>query len=83
MNALGETRQYWVLSSGMARALGVNLAAAVQDGLLSTTDYARVLDNCRRCPDTCSCAGLLADPAGAGRLARCRNRPLFDALAAI
>jgi hypothetical protein len=69
----------------MARATGTDLATAMQDGELSTDDWAQMVTNCRGCSCVQACRDKLATLERTGTLTDapdyCENRASFDRLA--
>ena len=74
------------LVSGMARATGVDLVAAHDNGTLDQHEWAHMVQTCRRCRWSGQCEAWLADPArteGADAPpAECLNRVRLGALKA-
>jgi len=78
---LGHPRRHYWLVQGMARATGLDLAAAVQGGRLGVHDWADIVHNCRSCTWADSCDRWLArDPHVTSPPRNCRNRAALAAL---
>ena len=60
MKPMGDARQHYWRTLKMAKALGVPLATALDDGRLTQADYAKMIEKCRRCPHPGQCEALLA-----------------------
>lgn len=78
-----ETEHYWLVQR-MAQATGTDLVAAMEDGALSSADWAGMVTRCRGCTWTDGCGHWLDDPeAGGARPVPqdCENRARFAALA--
>lgn len=78
-----ETRHYW-MAMRMAKATGVDLVAAMDEGLLSQAGWARLVTRCRGCPWTEGCDRWLASPTEDTRPLpeSCVNHKRFAALQA-
>ena len=59
MTPLGDIRQHLTLVRRMARATGVDLDDAMQDGQLSNKDWADMVTNCRGCSNVAACQARL------------------------
>ncbi|RGP35235.1 DUF6455 family protein [Pseudotabrizicola alkalilacus] len=64
MIGYSETPLAWGLTRGMARVLGVNLAAAVVEGWLSRKELGHLVDRCEACSQKAACSAWLATAAG-------------------
>lgn len=86
MKPLGRLRRRLRLVSGMARATGVDLVAAHENGVLDQHAWAQMVQTCRRCRWSGRCKAWLADPARAAAPdappAECLNRSRLCALRA-
>jgi hypothetical protein len=78
-----ETRHYW-LAVGMAKATGVDLQQALQDGRITHGDWADLVQRCRGCAwaEGCKCWMADQDPGGAAVPLACPNADLFEAVLA-
>ena len=83
MQPLGNPIKHFWLVQDMARAAGVDLAAARRDGRLSVEDWSAMVTRCRGCQWTGGCQHWL-DAQAAGKDAQvppaCANRAVFDQL---
>ena len=69
------------LTRGMARAIGLNLTAAVAEGLLTRADLARLVDRCTACGQVTRCSAWLGSHVSAAALPDyCANRDELEAL---
>lgn len=86
MRPLGRLMRRLRLVTGMARAAGVDVAAAHRDGRLDQTEWASMVQSCRRCRWDGQCQAWLNDPARQNGdetpPAECRNRVRLCALKA-
>ena len=64
MAPLGDPRRHYWLVKGMAKATGVNLVRAVEQGRLTVEDWAETVQSCRACGWAEGCRDWL-DMAGA------------------
>lgn len=82
MRPLGDpVRHYW-LAKSMAKATGVDLVAAMDEGRLSQRDWADTVERCRGCGWTDGCDQWL-DGQVCGRAEvpkACMNAELFERL---
>ncbi len=80
---MGDTRTHLWLTTGMARAVGVDMPAAMREGLLSQSDYADMVTSCRKCGFAAGCKAWLdrqwGDPVAAPE--QCQNRNMWSWLA--
>lgn len=82
MEEAGRLSRHFWLTQGMARAVGVNLNAALQEGRISRADYAQAIAECCHCAHHQRCLDWLAvNGAGAERQpAFCAIGPMLDGL---
>ncbi|MGC9368752.1 MAG: DUF6455 family protein [Paracoccaceae bacterium] len=82
MEETGRLSRHFWMTQGMARAVGVNLNTALQDGRISRADYALAIAECCHCPYHQRCLDWLAvNGAGAERQpAFCAIGPMLDGL---
>lgn len=74
--------QFWKTET-MARACGVDLSAAIREGILTEADYALAVERCRRCPEPDLCRSWLKDAKpGSAPPEFCINRNLWQELVA-
>ena len=81
---LGDpVRHYW-LAQSMAKATGVDLVAAMEQGLLGQDGWAEAVERCRGCGWTEGCDVWLSAqvPGGADVPEACENADLFARLGA-
>ncbi|MGR3322095.1 MAG: DUF6455 family protein [Pseudooceanicola sp.] len=85
MKSLGDVQRHLFLVKRMARATGVDLAGALQQGRVTEADWAETVTRCRACTCADRCDAWLAE----GELNRtanetapgyCENRALFSGL---
>lgn len=78
----GEIERHLFLIRAMARRHGVSLSQAMQEGILTRTDFAAMVDCCRACPDGAEvCAGRPDDHDTADAAPQdCANRAVLDGL---
>ena len=78
---MATTQHYW-LTQGMARALGVNLSAAIHTGGLSRSALDGLVARCQACGHAADCLPWLGRNAGraAALPTYCENRVPLDAL---
>ncbi|MBI1218910.1 MAG: hypothetical protein GC186_10210 [Rhodobacteraceae bacterium] len=78
---MATTQHYW-LTQGMARALGVNLSAAIHAGILSRADLDTLVARCQDCGHASDCLLWLGrNASGAPALpGYCENRVPLEAL---
>lgn len=81
MGVLGDPRRHYWLVQGMARAVGVDLARAFEDGRIDRRDWAETVERCRACDWVDGCRAWLA-AGGAAHVppGPCRNRARFALL---
>lgn len=81
---LGPISDHLSLVRRMARATGVDLAAALQDGAITSAEWAQMVTNCRGCANAVGCRVRLAALEIADQQDAapdyCENRAGFDAL---
>jgi hypothetical protein len=83
MAPLGAPRRHYWLVQGMARATGVDLVRAFDEGRLAPADWAETVERCRACGWADGCRKWLAAGATASvPPAPCRNRARFALLRA-
>lgn len=77
-----DSETLFLLSVGMAQRHGVNLSAAMQQGILNRTDLAQMLVSCLKCPGThADCQDLQKAPEP--EIAApdwCANIPVLESL---
>ncbi|TDQ58211.1 DUF6455 family protein [Phaeovulum veldkampii] len=61
MGIQGNIDLHFWMTRGMARRLGVNLTAAMQDGLLTQGDLAEMVLRCHNCSGAKGCLAFLAE----------------------
>ena len=73
-----KTEHYWLVQR-MAKASGVNLVRAVEEGLLSQADWAGIVTRCQGCRRAGDCEHWLDAPIDDTRdvPSPCRNRNRF------
>ena len=77
-----EAPMAWGHTHGMARTLGVDLAAAVVDGWLQRAELAALVETCQSCGATPCCSDWLAQTGSAGTAPGfCANAAALTALA--
>ena len=81
---LGDPNRAFWLTRSVARAIGVNLSQAMQEGALSAQGYGDMVTRCRMCPHAKACELWLAENgAGAERVpAHCANAEVLNELPA-
>lgn len=79
---LGDPNRAFWLTRSVARAIGVNLSEAMQQGDLSAADYSAMVTRCRMCLHADSCEAWLAVNGGGAERAPeyCANADLLNAL---
>ena len=79
---MGDPRTHFWLTTGMSRAVGVDLSVAIHQGLLTRADYAEMVTQCRKCEFT-DCSAWLDEhwegPVEAPK--ECRNKDMWAWLA--
>lgn len=83
IHPLGDSRTHFWLTTGMARAVGVDMSAAMHEGLVSQSDYADMVTLCRKCNFASDCGAWL-DKQWGGPVAapeQCENRNVWNWLA--
>jgi hypothetical protein len=82
--ATGREDQGFWLTQGMARAMGVDLSAALANGTLDRRGYMGMVSSCGICPYGDACAVWLSESQAedAGGPGYCRNKPILDGLKA-
>ncbi|WP_139229854.1 DUF6455 family protein [Litoreibacter janthinus] len=82
IHPMGDSRTHFWLTTGMARAVGVDLSAAIHQGLLTRSDYAEMVNECRKC-EFADCRAWLDEqwdgPVEAPKA--CRNKNMWTWLA--
>lgn len=79
---LGEEKTHFWLTKGMARATGVDMVAALDEGRISRDDYANLFSRCRKCAFARDCDKWL-DRQWDGPVSApdaCENRDVWDRL---
>lgn len=75
---MGDPRTHFWLTTGMARAVGVDLSEAIHQGLLTRSDYAEMVTQCRKC-EFATCGDWLDaqwdGPVDAPK--ECRNKEIW------
>lgn len=84
MPKLGAISEHLTLVRRMAQATGTDLAGALQDGGLTSADWADMVTNCRGCACADSCRAHLSMTEITGRPTAapdyCENRATFARL---
>jgi len=82
MEETGRLSRHFWMTQGMARAVGVNLNTALQEGRISRSDYGQAIAECCHCAYHQRCLDWLAvNGAGAERQpAFCAIGPMLDRL---
>ncbi|MEL6958529.1 MAG: DUF6455 family protein [Pseudomonadota bacterium] len=81
MRPLGQTKRHVLLVNGMAKAVGVDLSSASDDGALTQDAYADMVNRCRGCAAPGACETLLRSPDGTDRTpSYCRNADILARL---
>lgn len=60
MQPMGDIHAHYWLTLGMARAVGVNLTKALQEGQITRDQYADIVTRCRSCQWCEGCTNWLA-----------------------
>ncbi len=86
MTPLGDIREHLLMVRRMARATGVDLNAAMHEGVLKQDDWSQMVTNCRGCQRAEACARWLSGhelgDTGRDRAPEyCENRASFDQMA--
>ncbi len=76
-----EGPRAWGLTQGMARAVGVNLPAAVIEGWLTRSELARLVGRCQTCGQSARCLRWLAAAHRPPLPDYCPNKPEIESLA--
>lgn len=83
MKPLGPERDHYWLALSMAKAVGVDLQAAIDAGRFSQDKWAKTVRNCRGCGWGGDCPRWLDENPAAGDAPKsCVNARLFRALKA-
>lgn len=84
MKPLGNPREHFWLTLGMAKATGADLSVALHDKRITRTQYSEIVNKCRRCKHAEACAATLAACQGSldAVPAYCVNHDVLEALAA-
>lgn len=84
MTPLGNPRAHFLLTLGMAKAVGADLSLALRDKKITQSEYSTLINRCRGCDNVRLCSQTLASPDGPldGVPDYCANRDLLTALAA-
>ena len=84
MKPLGDERTHYLLAMGMAKATRIDLARAMEEGVLDSEDWARMIARCRGCGWADRCADWLdtAIEEGAACPPACLNQRRFQELRA-
>lgn len=85
MGLQGDADLHFWITRGMARRLGVNLAAVMRDGVLTREDLAALVQRCRACEGAKGCLAYLSEypdraPAPPDW---CQNAQVFQELQAL
>lgn len=82
---LGDPNRAFWLTRSVARAIGVNLSDALQQGDLSAADYAAMVTRCRMCPHAETCEAWLAVHGAGAEYApdHCTNAEALNGLRAV
>lgn len=82
MAPLGNPRDHFWLTIGMAKALKVDLGAALAEGRLTRAEYAGMVTRCRACSKPCDCRARLDSLTPLDAVPDyCTNRQLMTDLA--
>ena len=57
---LGDPARHFWLTRSVARAMGLNLYDAMAQGHLNAPDYAKLVTDCRKCPNVDRCEAWLS-----------------------
>ncbi len=81
MKPLGSQREHYWLALSMAKAVGVDLQAAIETGAFSQEKWAKTVQRCRGCDWGSDCKGWLREhPKIEQAPDSCVNARLFAAL---
>ncbi|MBZ4021264.1 hypothetical protein CKO11_02140 [Rhodobacter sp. TJ_12] len=82
MGVQGNVDLHFWITRGMARRMGVNLTAAMQEGFLTQADFAAMILRCRECPGVDGCMAYLSSssPAQGETPDWCQNRAILHDL---
>ena len=81
MKPMGNARAHFLRTLKMAKAADVPLARALDDGVLSQSDYAEAITLCRRCPHPVQCEAMLVSVEKLREVPDfCANRAVLEAL---
>ncbi|WP_397542884.1 DUF6455 family protein [Roseovarius salis] len=81
MTPLGDPRRHYWLLQDMARATGVDLVRAFEEGRLGQNEWAETVERCRACGWAGGCRAWLASGVVDAAPPRpCRNRARFAIL---
>lgn len=83
MTKMGPVRKHFWLTIGVAKAVSVDLGAAIDSGALTPEDYADMVTRCRSCPQPDRCRADLARSAIDAPPSYCRNIAVLEELAPI
>lgn len=82
MIPLGDAREHFWLTIGMADTCAADLSAALREGRLGRSEYSGMVNACRDCPDPDACRMFLHETAHADAPpSYCVNRDKLIALA--
>lgn len=83
MQTLGDLRTHFWKTVAMGKTCGVDLQAAIREGILTEADYADAITRCRGCPEPESCRKWLLEHDRADAPPEfCTNRALWTELMA-
>ena len=76
---LGDERRHYWLAVAMAQTTGADMQGALQDGTVTSGDWAELVQRCRGCgwAEGCSCWMKQQEAGGAAVPEACPNADLF------
>jgi len=81
MQTLGNARDHFWRVIKMAKANKVDLSTALDDGMITSHEYADMITGCQGCTQVGKCDRLLANHADLDRAPEyCENKATFAAL---
>lgn len=85
MEIQGNPDLHFWITRGIARRLGVNLSANLQEGVLTRADLAGMVDRCRQCDGVAGCLAYLSENPDRAPAPPdwCRNAALLAELRAL
>lgn len=80
---VGHPQEHLALTRKVARALGADLNAALQNGTLAAQDFSTLITRCRSCASVDECKGWIAAQKRLATSApvKCPNARVLEALA--